>query len=103
MMKRMILTWLLLAALLTGCGVPQEESPDTTAEFRPVQTEPDPGWYEPGSVLEQQTNGALRLYPLELDYCAAAEVMGEGILLFSEQDKRGCIKNYRLCKCDKNF
>lgn len=85
-MKRMILTWLLLAALLTGCGVPQEDSPDTTAELRPVQTEPDPGWYEPGSSLEQQTNGALRLYLLDLDYCAAAEVMGEGILLFSEQE-----------------
>lgn len=87
-MKRMILTWLLLAALLTGCGIPQEDAPDTTAEeLRPVQTEPAPGWYEPGSSLEQQTNGALRLYLLDLDYCAAAEVMGEGILLFSEQEE----------------
>lgn len=85
-MKRMILICLLLASLLTGCGVPQEDSPDTTAELRPVQTEPAPGWYEPGSSLEQQTNGALRLYLLDLDYCAAAEVMGEGILLFSEQE-----------------
>lgn len=87
-MKRMILICLLLAALLAGCGVPQAEAPDTTPETLPVaQTEPDPGWYEPGSSLEQQTNGALRLYLLDLDYCAAAEVMGEGILLFSEQEE----------------
>ena len=87
-MKRMILICLLLAALLAGCGVPQADVPDTTPETLPVaQTEPDPGWYEPGSSLEQQTNGALRLYLLDLDYCAAAEVMGEGILLFSEQEE----------------
>lgn len=87
-MKRMILTWLLLVALLAGCSVPQAEAPDTTPETLPAaQTEPAPGWYEPGSSLEQQTNGALRLYLLDLDYCAAAEVMGEGILLFSEQEE----------------
>ena len=87
-MKRMILICLLLAALLAGCGVPLADVPDTTPETLPVaQTEPDPGWYEPSSSLEQQTNGALRLYLLDLDYCAAAEVMGEGILLFSEQEE----------------
>lgn len=87
-MKRMILICLLLAALLAGCGVPQAEVPDTTPETLPAaQTEPDPGWYESSSSLEQQTNGALRLYLLDLDYCAAADVMGEGILLFSEQEE----------------
>ncbi len=63
-MKRLI-PILLALLVLTGCAT--EEPPQTSESTTvPSTTEyVDPGLYEPGSAVEQQTGGAVRAYPLE--------------------------------------
>lgn len=81
-MKKSILIWLLTALLLYGCAAAPE-----TAETHPLgssrQTAPGEGNYQAGSPLEQQTKGAVRVYPLDISDCAGIAAMGEGILVFS--------------------
>ena len=84
-MKQMILICLLLAALLTGCGIPAEDSADTTAAAEVVPSTPPAGCYVPGSDLEQQTAGAVTVFAPDIAGCYDMAVMGEGILIFSEQ------------------
>lgn len=83
-MKRVLLI-LLAALLLAGCS--QNSIPDTTVTqgTEPTNLEAtEPGLYQPDSLLEQRTKGAVRVYSLpEKDYTGMT-FMGEDILLFRE-------------------
>lgn len=73
--------------LLCGCeSPPVSEVP--TAEptfFQETETEPSevPGLYDPESPLEQATQGAVHIFPLDTRQAAGIRFMGEDILLFS--------------------
>ena len=82
-MKQSIIGCLLAALLLAGCAaVPEPMAPaqETTA---PTQTVPQEGYYTPGSALEQETAGAVRVYPLDRADCYGLARMGDGLLVFS--------------------
>lgn len=74
-MKRLMVC-LLLLLLLAGCG--NREVPDVTQEGNSAQ---GTGLYAPNSKIEQQTGGAVRAYPLEGDGYTWLTVMGDGLLL----------------------
>lgn len=85
-MKRLILP-VLLALLLCGCG--GEPQTETTAPTIPtVVTEPtEPvGIYVPGSEMEVQTSGAVRMYVPSTPDTSAMVMQGSDILLFSGLD-----------------
>ena len=84
-MKNIIAICLVLAALLAGCGIPPEDSAETTAAAAVETTLPPAGCYVANSDLEQQTAGAVTVFAPEIPSCYDMAVMGEGILLFSEQ------------------
>lgn len=73
--------------LLCGCDSPQVSGVPTEESTIPVSsaTEPTeaPGLYDPGSPLEQATQGALHIFPLDTRQAAGIRFMGEDILLFS--------------------
>lgn len=77
-----IILLILLALLLTGCGEqPMPEQSKATEET----TIPAPtGFYDPGSAVEQQTDGAVRVYPLQGASYSDLSFMGEKLLLSSE-------------------
>lgn len=84
-MKR-LLAFLLALTLLTGCAVtaPPSETVETTTE--PTQTEYlGSGIYDPDSVVEQQTAGAVRAYPLQ-GTCDGVLLMGDMLLLYFPGD-----------------
>ena len=73
---------LLLALLLTGCDSQQATAPTPTQP--PLSTEatlPADGLYSPGSALEKQTGGAVRLYPLDRERYDGILAMGQSLLL----------------------
>lgn len=72
---------LLFALFLTGCGV--QEAPEVTTTVSTEPTQP-PGLYVQDSVLEKQTDGAVREYALPgSGYCALSAI-GDQLLLISE-------------------
>ena len=79
-MKR-ILIWVLVLLLLTGCGGKKLQTPTVPTEL----TEPPVTLYEPDSLAERSTGGAVRAYPLEGTYLGL-EVMGSKLLLFSQEE-----------------
>ena len=83
MMKRYLPLFLALVLLLTGCGPAASEN-DGGATI-PAQTiEPaEPGIYEPGSAVEQATEGAVRSYVPPMNDCHAMMTAGEEMILFS--------------------
>lgn len=85
-MKRLILI-LLIVLLLTGCTA--EEPPQTSESATvPSTTEyVDPGLYEPGSAVEQQTGGAVRAYPLEHGNYIWMTAMKNKLLLASDGEQ----------------
>lgn len=85
-MKRLI--WLILALLLlTGCTVsPVETTPSTEA------TEP-PGIYQPGHALENQSSGAIRVFPLE-DSADAIAFMGSTLVTFRQEGGKTVVTPY---------
>ena len=78
-MKRVLL-FILALALLTGCtGAPNETTPSTG------ETIPAPGIYVPGHVLETQSGGAVRVFPLD-ESCNDIAFQGKTLLTFSAKD-----------------
>ena len=87
-MKRLL--WLLLAlALLTGCTGAVE---DTTPSTEPTQVI-EPGIYTPGHALETQSDGAVRVFPLEGSSDGIA-FMGNALLTFSQKDGKTAVTPY---------
>ncbi|MBQ3504867.1 MAG: hypothetical protein IJA75_09225 [Oscillospiraceae bacterium] len=82
-MKRTILA-LLLCLLLSGCGRPADETLPVSTQAPQPSAEAHGGFYAPGSDLEAQTQGAVRVYPLSIPSCRSFTAMGEDILLFSD-------------------
>ena len=83
-MKRLILIVTLIALLLAGCGGDiQDTTGDTTLppETTVPETTLDSGLYDPDSVLERASGGAVRVYPLD-GLHEGMLFMGEDILLF---------------------
>lgn len=86
MMKRLI-ALTLICLLLCGC-VPQqnaEETPPVETEPPQIPTEPG-GSYDPNSLAEAQSGGAVRAYPLRIANPYAMAVMGDEVLIFSGED-----------------
>lgn len=73
--------------LLCGCDSPQvSEVPTLEPTVSKItETEPTevPGLYDPDNPLEQATQGAVQIFPLDTRQAAGIRFMGEDILLFS--------------------
>lgn len=85
-MKR--LTALTLAALLILCGCaaePETTEPAITVPPTAAPTEPA-GIYDAASPVEEETGGAVRVYPLPLADTIGIAPMGSDLLLFSGTD-----------------
>lgn len=85
----MKLKWLVLfLALFLLCGCQAQQTPTDSPEA-PVPaiaaTEPTEsvGFYEPESLLETTTNGAVQVYPLGLSDARELRFLGDDLLLFS--------------------
>ena len=86
-MKRNWVVLVLMMLLLCGCESPPVlEVPTEEPTVPPSSvTEPTeaPGLYDPGSPMEQATQGAVHIFPLDTRQAAGIRFMGEDILLFS--------------------
>ena len=79
---------LLAAVLLAGCAAPEPDSTTAPApEEAAATTAPAGGLYEPGSPLETATQGAVRVYPLDLEDAQGLLAWGDGLLLFSGTER----------------
>lgn len=79
-MKRWLIG-LLVLLVLTGCSQqPESTTADTTL---PTTTTPPTGIYDPESLLEQQTGGAIKIFPLGTDGCLQVQPMGQAMLTIS--------------------
>ncbi len=77
---------LFLTLLLCGCA--QNAAPHQTVaqESTAMATSPASGLYDAGSRLEQQTNGAVRTYPLDITDARDLWAFDGGILVFSGEE-----------------
>lgn len=98
-MVRWLGVLLVLTLLLCGCAqeapevtVPTEESTVPTTE----STEPTlpPGLYLPESPVEQETNGAVRSFPLDSNEYYGCRVLGEDLVLLHCKDGEGLLSLY---------
>ena len=69
-MKRFLPALLLLVLLLCGCGA-DDHNPESTPTMTPAVTEStptepvlSPGTYDPDSLLEAETCGGVKVFPL---------------------------------------
>ena len=93
-MKRLFALLLALLMLLTACaGQPEQTAPaDTTEPTTLPPTEPQSpptgwdGFYEPDSIVEILTSGAVKKYVPDVENVYAVAAMGDGILLFSGEE-----------------
>ena len=84
---KQIVAALLACLLLCGCGrEPAAQIPSTEAPVTTAATEPT-GFYVPGSSLEQQYHGAVRVYPLQLQMASGLRAFAGGLLVFSGEEK----------------
>ena len=96
-MKRLI-PLLILLMLLCGCSserlsadTPEEltaiteASVETAAETVPEPTLP-PGTYDPDSLLEAETYGAVKVYPLGMNHVRDIQFLRDSVLVFSGDD-----------------
>ena len=74
-MKKLILLWLLIAAALCGCRTEPDPTMPTDTPITAIPTAPPEGYYDANSALEQQTKGAVRVYPLEALSCTGIAAM----------------------------
>lgn len=86
-MKHTIPALLLSLLLLCGCA-PAKQTEETAAPATPTeaQTAAPVGYYDPDSVLERATNGALRCYPLTGMNVSGVMPLGDDLLLFSNTE-----------------
>ncbi len=82
-MKRRLTFLVALMLLLGGCK--ENVGDHTTAATTAPVTEP--GLYEAEHPLELQTNGALRVYPLDFAGSVSAAFMGKDLLVFSHNEE----------------
>ena len=68
-----------LALILAGCGG-KEQNVDPQANAT-GSTVPSSGWYEQGSAVELETEGAIRLYRMQTDHVSALTGIGDKLLL----------------------
>ena len=85
-MKKRLISFLLLCMLLCGCSANPSSGettslPDTTATEAAATT--PQGFYAPGSTLETETGGAVRVYPLRRSDVSGFLVLGQDLVLFS--------------------
>lgn len=79
-MKRLLAAALLMALLLVGCvEAPQDTTAQPTTESLPTE----PALYQPGSELEQLTEGAVRVYQLNVDKGGDILNIGSDLLVFA--------------------
>lgn len=83
-MKRWLTIFLALMLLLGGCK--ENDGNDTTALSTTVPPT-EPGLYHAEHPLQAQTNGAVRVYPLDFSGSAAAAFMGKDLLVFSQDEE----------------
>ena len=86
-MKRLTLLILVLV-LLTGCTT----SPIDTTTGPEATTLPEPGIYEAGHTLEQQSNGAVRVHPLPESNGIA--FMGMNLVTFTHTGEKTVVTSY---------
>ena len=86
-MKRWLFV-ILTVLLLTGCGMEQQETtPPTEIEATQPQAVTEPvGYYDPGSALEADTGGAIRVYPLHRSDSYGLVNMDQDLLLLSGKE-----------------
>ena len=83
-MKKLIVFTCALLLLFAGCAV--QGDTDQWENSGGIQ-ETDPGRYVPNSSLEQQTNGAVRVFDLENNYYTYFSRIGERLLLASDGEQ----------------
>ena len=75
---------LLLCTLLCSCSAKAPDNPPPVTEEATTSTElAHPGYYDPESSLEQQTDGAIRCYPLRDLESTSAVPLGDDLVVFS--------------------
>lgn len=79
-MKRWMLA-LVLVLLLAGCS---NETPPGENTLPSIPHKEQAGLYQPDSAVEQQTDGAVKIYPLEKGMYDGLLSAGDDLLLFSE-------------------
>lgn len=76
--------------LLCGCSTKEETAPTSPEAPAATHRTPEPtesvGFYQPESILEVSTGGAIKTYPLNITDAAGIRFLGEDILLFSGND-----------------
>ena len=77
-----LLPLLLAVLLLAGCGVPEVTEPSNTTEE--ATNAEQQGLYDPASTIEQQTDGAVRVYRLDKNDYFSISPMGSRLLLQAE-------------------
>ena len=82
-MKRLTVILLVLLLILCGCT---PKNNDTTFDYTPGATAPTVELYDPNSDIEEETNGAVRAYPLEGYNADGFCFMGQNIILFSQDE-----------------
>lgn len=84
-MKRFLILTLLLMLMLTGCGAENTDPSDMETAESAGETAIQ-GLYVSGSVVEQQSGGAVRLYDLPQKEYLWLSAIGDKILLASQGD-----------------
>ncbi len=98
-MVRWLGVLLVLTLLLCGCAQETPEITEPTEEPTVPTTESTeptlpPGLYLPESPVEQETNGAVRSFPLESSEYYGCRVLGENLVLLHRDGEEGMLSLY---------
>ena len=83
---RRTIALLLLMFLLCGCTREISGEPTQPVQTQPTQESTAPGYYHPGSAMEQSSGGAVRSYPLMDSEARGLLCWEEGLLLLSGEE-----------------